>query len=213
MVILQTRRASGFWLGLACACALAVPAFAERWRVEGATLYFNTETGAAAAGIERGDVEALKTLLDENPVVEILSVNSAGGGLYAALDMADIVIDFDLDTAIDALCESSCMYLFLGGSERVMARGARAGFHRMSWSAGSIERYFERHRASEEWDTPFEMASQIYEDAQREVFDILGFMVSRGVDPAFAVETLQARADDMWSPNRAVLLAAGVLTR
>ncbi|MEM1237532.1 MAG: hypothetical protein AAGI10_11215 [Pseudomonadota bacterium] len=195
---------------------LAAPALAqqgsERWSVDGNVLSFNTEHKGSDAGIERSDVDRLLRLLRDNPAVEVLRLNSTGGGLYAALDMADIVIDFELDTAIDAVCESSCMYVFLGGESRTMARGGRVGFHRVSWSADSIESYYDNHSEEEGWATPFEFTSWIYEDTQVEVYNILSYMVGRGVDPSFAIETLKAGADEMWSPYRPVLMAAGVLT-
>ncbi|MEM6895793.1 MAG: hypothetical protein AAF576_00335 [Pseudomonadota bacterium] len=194
------------------ACLLATPSLAERWRIEGTTLHFDTEFSDSAAGIERADVDTLRGYLRDNASIAKVSLNSSGGGLYAALDMADVLTDFEVDTEIEALCESSCMYMFLGGATRTMKRGARVGFHRISWSAESIEGYYERNRADEGWTTPFELSSWIYEDTQLETYQIMSFMIRRGVDAAFAVETFNAGSDDMWAPYRQDLLAAGVLT-
>lgn len=197
---------------LALAAPIAAQTSSKRWEVNGSILVYNTEHKGSDSGIERSDVDRLRALLRDNPAIEVLSVNSTGGGLYAALDMGNIVIDFELDTVIDAVCESSCMYLFLAGEKRTMARGGRVGFHRISWSAESIESYYDRNREEEGWDNPFEMTSWIYEDTQLEIYEILSFMVGRGVDAGFALQTFKASADEMWSPYRPALLAAGVLT-
>lgn len=37
-------------------------------------------------------------------------------------------------------------------------------------------------------------------------------MLARGVDPAFAIQTLREDSLGMWYPPRAVLIAAGVVT-
>ena len=48
--------------------------------------------------------------------------------------------------------------------------------------------------------------------AIREIHEQLIYMVNRGVEPVFAIETLKTTADGMWYPYRIRLLAAGVLT-
>ena len=177
-------------------------------------LIFDTETieDMPEAEIRPQDVDDLRAILRDNSAITTLVLNSNGGQVWAADKMSDIVIDFGLDTHVDGDCDSSCVTVFLAGDKRTMARGSRLGFHQYFWSAGSVESYYDRHRDSRNWETPFDFASWMYNDIQSEVHERLSYMVARGVDPGFAIQTLRRPDGDMWRPYRSVLRAAGVLT-
>ena len=197
-----------------CTMAAAAPGAArERFSIDGDTLIFDTETGDDTQGIRGDDVDRLIALLRANEAVTTVRLHSTGGGYFAAFDMADVIIDFELDTEIVDECASACAYVFLGGKRRIMWRGARLGFHRTFWSAENVQTYYEDRREARGWATPFDFASWNYEDTQLEVYERLSFMVERGVAPGFAIETLRADSADMWYPYRLRLLAAGVLTQ
>ena len=53
----------------------------------------------------------------------------------------------------------------------------------------------------------------MYLDTQQEVYANLRYLISRGVDPAFAIETIRDPQAEVWRPTRAELLAGGVLTQ
>lgn len=194
----------------------AACAFAENPKlvVDGARLIYDTENieDRDRADIETGDVEDMRAMLRAHPEVRTLVLNSGGGSVWAANTLKDVVIDHELDTHIDGDCDSSCVTVFLAGVNRTMSRGSRIGFHQYFWNTGSIERYYERNKDNEGWDTPFDFASWIYNDTQSEVYENLSYMISRGVDAKFAVQTLRLPDGDMWRPYRPVLTAAGVLT-
>lgn len=205
---------------LAVLVTLAVPGLpagpadaGDRFRVDRTTLIYDTETGPDPVGIHQGDVETLVGILRETEGLTTLRLNSTGGGYYAAFDLANVVIDFELDTEIVDECSSACAYVFLGGKQRTMWRGARLGFHRTYWDAENVESFFNAQRDERGWTTPFEFASWNYEDTQLEVYERLKFMTARGVSPGFAIETLRADSHDMWYPYRLHLIAAGVLTQ
>lgn len=185
-----------------------------RFSIDGTTLIFDSEqdNDAGLTSIAPEDAETLLNVLRANPGIETLQLNSSGGQVWAAYKMSDIVIDFGLDTHVHGDCDSSCVTVFLGGENRSMSRGSRIGFHQTSWNAGSIERYYEREREDSGWDTPFEFASWMYVDTQSEVYSALKYMIARGVDPAFAIETLQKPSNGMWRPYRIILRGVGVLT-
>ena len=65
---------------------------------------------------------------------------------------------------------------------------------------------------AEGWATPWDFAAWLYTDTQSEVYAHLSYMVARGVDPAFTVESIRDPGSAMWRPYRTVLLKAGVLT-
>lgn len=181
-----------------------------KFRAEGTVLVYDTEHSGEDGEITPGDIDGLRAALRENSGVATLRLNSAGGSIWAAEDMSRIVTDFDLDTEVDGECSSSCVTIFLGGRARSMTRGSRLGLHSRWWAAEDVQNYYERNKAEEHWDTPFEFGAWIYEDTQAEVYEAISFVVSRGVDPAFAIE-MHAPRDSMWYPGRTELEKAGVL--
>ena len=58
--------------------------------------------------------------------------------------------------------------------------------------------------------TPCDIASWLYHDTLHETAAQLEFMIERGVDPLFAIETKKYRPV-IWFPSRAELEAAGIL--
>jgi|TARA_Y100000815_G_scaffold264162_1_gene279515 hypothetical protein len=183
-------------------------------RLDGETLIYNTETPGPdeMTGIVSDDIDRLLELLRGPDPITTLQLNSAGGEVYAASQISDIVIDFELDTHVHGDCDSSCVTIFLAGARRSMSRGSRIGFHQIFWSAENIATYFDREAPGQGWQTPWDFAAWMYLDTQEEIYAHLTYIVSRGVDPRFAIETLRTPQADMWRPYRAELLAAGVLT-
>lgn len=188
---------------------LCLPAMAEeKFSINGDTLGYNTNPDGE---IEEEDVEELKTILLENPKITKLIFSSEGGEIYSAREMADIIIDFELDTHVVGECTSACVYLFLAGNKRTMQKGSKLGFHQFWWDAASIEEYYNDWREEEDWANPYEFASWLYGDAQNEVLIDLEYYLERGVDGKFAIKTLQAAGDEMWYPRRKELEQAGVI--
>ena len=206
----------GLALCIALLACFTLPdaAWADRFEVEGERLIFDTvaEVDGEQRDIRSADVEAMRDALRANPGIRTLEINSTGGGHYPSMELAALVIDFELDTHVQNTCESSCVPVFLGGARRTMARGARIGFHQLSWNAEAVESYYNDNRDRQEWETPFDFAEWMYEDTQTETYNRLAYMISRGVDADFAVRTIRKPDTNMWFPHRPVLMAAGVLT-
>ena len=196
-----------------CAGPLAAREATPKLYVDGQTLVYDTTNGSNGyTDIESEDVEVLRGLLQANPEVTVLQLTSGGGSVWAASVISDIVIDFGLDTRVNGDCDSSCVTIFLAGENRSMTRGSRLGFHQVQWSAENIQEYYDREAKGFGWKTPWEFAEWMYLDTQQEVYRTLNYMVSRGVDPAFAIQAIRKPDGNMWRPYRAVLRAAGVLT-
>jgi hypothetical protein len=157
------------------------------------------------------DIAVFRALLAANPDVSEVRMTSNGGSVGVARDLAQIILARGLDTRVDTVCESSCTIMFLAGRSRSLAPGADIGFHRFTLNAASIAEMFERDRGNLGWSTPYDMGAWLFEDTQREVYDHLLYMINRGVDPAFAIRTLQSGSGEMWYPSALVLSAAGVL--
>ncbi|MCA0952884.1 hypothetical protein LCM16_02225 [Mameliella alba] len=202
------------------ALAMPVLALAEsqpdevsgKFRVEGATLYYDSDSAREedAREILSEDVDEMLTLLRAHPELSEIWLNSTGGSVWAGQEMARLVMDFELNTRVSRECSSSCVTVFLGGGRRVLERGGKLGFHQRSWSADAMQSYYDAWREDEAWQTAFDFASWVYEDAQSEIYKEMTYMISRGVDPAFAIETKRLRST-IWFPSRAELAAAGVL--
>ena len=157
------------------------------------------------------DVDVLEDLLKSEPSIKQIELNSAGGDIEAAFYMADLIIDYELDTNVSGTCESACTLVLLAGEKRSVERGSWVGFHQSYWDAPYIQDYFERNKDSEGWSNAFDFASWLYGDTQQEVLRNLQYFVERGVDAGFAIKTMKATSDDMWYPRRKELEAAGVI--
>ena len=182
-----------------------------KFTVAGDTLTYDTETADVSGEMEDEDIDEFLRLLRANPGITALVLNSGGGSIWAGDEMARIALDFELDTVVSGECNSACVNIFLAGQSRVMTRGSKIGFHSRSWSPGAMFDYYEKWRADEGWDTPFEFGSWVYSDTQAETYQDLSYIISRGVDAKFAIRVKEPRKV-MWYPRRSELLAAGVLT-
>jgi hypothetical protein len=201
------------FFGLLPAVLTAKEPLDGKFTLRGERLIYDTETNVPDGedDITTDDADRFLEILQANPGLKVLELNSGGGSLWAGQEMARIAIDFGIDTIVSGECFSSCVTLFLAGNSRRMMLGSKIGFHQTSWSAASTQKYYEKWRAEENWETPFDFASWVYEDTQTEVFEDLTYMIERGVDPAFAVRTKGVRNDDEWYPSRLELMQAGVL--
>ena len=186
---------------------------ASKFELNGSTLIYDTSSASneQEQEITWEDVDELDALLKSEQSIKEIELNSAGGDVEAAFYMADLIIDYELNTNVKGTCESACTLMLLAGERRTVERGSWVGFHQSYWDAPYIQGYFERNKESKGWSNAFEFASWMYEDTQREVLRNLQYFVERGVDAGFAIKTMKATSDDMWYPRRKELEAAGVI--
>ena len=192
---------------------LSATSQASKFELNGSTLIYDTSSASKEQEqeITWEDVDELDALLKSEQSIKEIELNSAGGDVEAAFYMADLIIDYELDTNVNGTCESACTLMLLAGERRTVERGSWVGFHQSYWDAPYIQGYFERNKDSKGWSNAFEFASWMYEDTQREVLRNLQYFVERGVDAGFAIKTMKATSDDMWYPRRKELEAAGVI--
>ncbi|MEW2914482.1 hypothetical protein [Leisingera sp. JC11] len=193
--------------------AAAKEALPQKFSLQGKTLVYDTETDVTGelAEITEEDVSHLRDILKKSPGISELQLNSVGGSVYAGEEIAGLVLEYGLDTLVDGTCISACVDVFLAGERRRMTIGSSIGFHQRNWPSEAVHKYYRSERKRRRWATPFEFGSWIYEDTQREIYEHLSYMVARGVDPGFAIETLRTDPDGEWYPSRLRLIAAGVL--
>ena len=193
--------------------SLTATSQASKFELNGSTLIYDTSSASdeREQEITWKDLDELDALLKSEQSIREIELNSAGGDVEAAFYMADLIIDYELDTNVNGTCESACTLMLLAGERRTVERGSWVGFHRSYWDAAYIQGYFERNKDSKGWSNAFEFASWMYEDTQREVLRNLQYFVERGVDAGFAIKTMKATSDDMWYPRRKELEAAAVI--
>ena len=186
----------------------------EKVKVDGDTLYYSTFQAKQAINreINWDDTEVFEDILKDNPNITLVQIDSSGGLVEAAIYLADIIIDYELNTHIDGECASSCVLIFLGGEKRSLARGSWIGFHKTAWASEDLKDYYMDWKEDEEWTSEFDFAEWLYEDTQKSVLRDLEYLIERGVEPGFAIKTLRADSDDMWYPRRKEMEAAGIIT-
>ena len=185
----------------------------DKFTIDQSKLIYDTENieDWENAEINQDDPDIFFQLLIENPQITTVQLNSGGGLQADAYEISDLIIDFDLDTHVNGICHSSCTILFLAGNKRTVERGSTLGFHQLHWAAESQRVYYEYYLGTD-WNDEFEYAEWLYNDAQATILLDMEYLLERGVEPSFAIKTLQADSYDMWIPRRKELINAGVIT-
>ena len=189
----------------------------EKFKVDGEVLHYNTEltVNEIDRGIKEEDANQLLKTLKNNPNIKTIHLTSWGGLISTAVEMADIIIDFELDTHVKEICFSACPLLLIGGEKRTLERGSKIGFHRSYWSSDSMRDFYEDKETREnyEWDNEFDFSSWVYDESQEDIYSQFKYYLERGVSPSYVIETMRARSEDGWYPRRKELLAAYVITQ
>lgn len=143
-----------------------------------------------AGGIRRGAAaEVLRGALDAAPAARVLHLDSPGGDLAEAAEMAAAVRRRGLATYVRGECLSACTVVFLAGSQRLLRDGAKLGFHRPWTLSGDIVA------------VPGAMAAE------------RARLAGSGLPPWFVDRVLATPAAGMWFPTDAELSQAGLLAR
>jgi hypothetical protein len=147
----------------------------------------NASEVEVSGGIGFGLARELQRILDSQPTVKLVHLNSIGGRIGEARRLRDLIAARNLSTYTSTECLSACVIAFIGGHERLIGTG-RLGFHSYSFPG-----------LTEESLRP-EM-----------IQDRLDF-VHRGVDAAFAERAFKP-SSEFWYPERTELTAAHVITK
>lgn len=143
---------------------------------------------AFAGGITFGATEDVRRMLDANPLVTVIHLNSRGGRIVEAQHLRALIQERGLTTYVSDFCMSACASAFIGGRERFIAPDARIGFHQPSLP-GSAQ---------------IIAAVAIGEEKQA--------LVRAGVSPDFAERAFGTPAASMWYPTLQELQSANVIT-
>lgn len=139
--------------------------------------------------LREGSAAQIQKILDAAPGATSLVLNSNGGRLLEAQQLARIVRQRHLDTYVEDQCVSACTYVFLAGKERAATPNARIGFHQPSFPG---------------LDAVAENA------ATQEMLDVYR---TAGLPEAFVQRIGKTPPENVWYPSRDELIAAHVITR
>jgi hypothetical protein len=129
-------------------------------------------------------VGRLRSLLDTNPAVRTIRLESPGGRINAGLALFDLIRARGLDTLVTGACASACTDAFLGGRQRWASPDAKLGFHQ-----GAL--------GGETQASIDSSAARIYRRA--------------GVNETFIRRVLTG-GQGIWTPSHDELRAAGIVT-
>jgi len=139
--------------------------------------------------IDFGVTHGLQRLLERHPSIRRLALDSVGGRVAEARGLVRLVEDFDLTTMVVGECSSACTLVFIGGARRLLAPGARLGFHRYGQHSPLIGHFLDP-AAEQERD--------------------MRLFRRHGIDEAFLARIAATPHSEMWFPTTPELLAAGI---
>jgi hypothetical protein len=130
-----------------------------------------------SGGMGPGSAEELNKMLNDNPAVQVLHLNSPGGLVGEARMMFGLIQHRQLITTSDRYCFSACTLAFLAGRQRYLAPGARLGFH------------------SESSDFADESHVEAFEGVDKQT------MLSLGIPSDFIDKAFATPKDQIWIPK------------
>jgi len=89
-----------------------------------------------------GLAQQLDAALAQAPHAHVVHLDSFGGRVGVALDIAGIIAVHQLDTYVEHVCASACTLAFLAGQQRWISEHGRLGFH-SGTVAGTVNRLAE----------------------------------------------------------------------
>ena len=114
--------------------------------------------------IEAGFAQKLRKAIAENPSVKTVSLGSAGGSVYEALEAGRFIRKSGLSTTLWNNCYSACPLVFAGGKDRtIWSPYPSLGFHKVYAKTGAVP-----------------VTSQVYRDIQIYLLDM-------GIAPGFFI--------------------------
>lgn len=142
-----------------------------------------------AGTLREGAAAKIVSVLDATPTARWLVLDSNGGRVLEAEQLAREVRARQLDTYVERLCVSACTYVFLAGRTRAASLNAQIGFHQPSFVG-------------------LNWAAQ--QSATRTMLDVYRDAL---LPEAFIQRIGQTPPSKMWYPGRDELLRANVVTR
>ena len=133
------------------------------------------------------------------------------GGQTDGLEISDLIIDFELDTHIIDYCWGNCIFMFMGGQNRTMAKGSELAINMTGYRLEFIEGIIE-NKDYEVLGSLSEYIVWVDEVAREEIIEYFTLLLEQGVEPSFIIESIEKASKENWIPRRKQLLEANILT-
>ena len=198
------RNKINFLLCVVFTCISCIAVVAEEFSVSNNQLI--------VSGGDVGDVEKILSLLENNEKIDTVVFQDVWGGVQAdGMDIADMIIDFELDTHISGYCWGTCIFMFIAGEKRTMARGSEVSIRFHPYTKEQIEKIIDE-KTYEYFGSIADYIIWVDESARTELVEYFSLLVERGVKPEFIIKSLEKGTIERWIPRRKELLEANFLT-
>ena len=184
--------------------SLSLPLVAEEFVIDNNDLVIS--------GAKVGDVDKILSLLENNENINRVVFNGVyQGGQTDGLEISDLIIDFELDTHIIDYCWGNCIFMFMGGQNRTMAKGSELAINMTGYRLEFIEGIIE-NKDYEVLGSLSEYIVWVDETAREEIIEYFTLLLEQGVEPSFIIESIEKASKENWIPRRKKLLEANILT-
>ena len=184
--------------------SLSLPLVAEEFVIDNNDLVIS--------GGKVGDVDKILSLLENNENINRVVFNGVyQGGQTDGLEISDLIIDFELDTHIIDYCWGNCIFMFMGGQNRTMAKGSELAINMTGYRLEFIEGIIE-NKDYEIIGSLSEYIVWVDETAREEIIEYFTLLLEQGVKPSFIIESIEKASKENWIPRRKKLLEANILT-
>ena len=185
--------------------SLSIPLVAEEFVINNNDLVIS--------GGKVGDVDKILSLLENNENINRVVFNGVyQGGQTDGLEISDLIIDFELDTHIIDYCWGNCIFMFMGGQNRTMAKGSELAINMTGYRLEFIEGIIE-NKDYEVLGSLSEYIVWVDETAREEIIEYFTLLLEQGVKPSFIIESIEKASKENWIPRRKKLLEANILTK
>ena len=185
--------------------SLSLPLVAEEFVIDNNDLVIS--------GGKVGDVDKILSLLENNENINRVVFNGVyQGGQTDGLEISDLIIDFELDTHIIDYCWGNCIFMFMGGQNRTMAKGSELAINMTGYRLEFIEGIIE-NKDYEVLGSLSEYIVWVDETAREEIIEYFTLLLEQGVEPSFIIESIEKASKENWIPRRKKLLEANILTK
>lgn len=179
---LQSARAQTSGTTIEVVPCTPVPCRPE-WRLHGSLTVTSLSQAFRAANEASGGLPPARIVLD-----------SRGGSALAGLDLAQVVLDWGVDTAVEdnGTCLSACVYILSAGRNRTIGKWALVGVHQLNTTRTKLPDAMaaDDYLASEAGLTPMSQAEALNlvdqgtREVQRHTGRWITYLLDAGVSPA-----------------------------
>lgn len=135
-----------------------------------------------------GITEQAQALLDQQPRIKTVSLNSPGGRVREGRALGLLIKSRQLKTYTDRGCFSACTLAYAGGKERLLHPDAKLGFHQYS---NDYKSFGSNLKQAQEQDKRW--------------------FIDNGVSYQFTKNMFREESEEIWQPSRAEVMQSGLV--